>query len=109
MSNFDDLEFVKAVIKVSTRSLYKGPYTATQEWLFKRVKTLRDEQKLTFNAIAEHLNDLGAKSARSKKLAAEHVFSIYKKGKAYKARLNAEASVELLDLVFCFRKHSDET
>ena len=100
MSNFDDLEFVKAVIKVSTRSLYRGPYTTTQEWLFERVKTLRDEQKLTFNAIAEHLNDLGAKSARGKHLGAEHVFSIYKKGKAFKARLNAEASVELLDLMF---------
>ena len=44
------------------------------------------------------------KSARGTELAAEHVFSIYKKGKAFKARLNASASVELLELMFCFRK-----
>jgi hypothetical protein len=101
VSNFDDAEFVNVVIKVSTRSLYRGPYTATQEWLFERVRTLRDEEKLTFNAIAEHLTKFGLKSARGKTLGAEHVFSIYKKGNAYKARLGAAASVELLDFAFC--------
>lgn len=101
MSNFDDCEFIRFIIKVSTRSLYKCSYSKTQEWLFERVRTLRDKEKLTFNAIAEHLTKFGLKSARGKTLGAEHVFSIYKKGNAYKARLSAAASVELLDFEFC--------
>jgi len=101
VSNFDDCEFIRVIIKVSTRSLYKGSYSTTQEWLYERVRTLRDEQKLTFNAIAEHLTKFGVKSSRGKTLGAEHVFSIYKKGNAYQARLTAEASVELLDFEFC--------
>lgn len=104
MSNFDDAEFVNIVLKVSTHSLYKGPYTRTQEWLFERVRTLRDEQSLTFNAISEHLAKFGVKSARGKHLGAEHVFSIYKKGNAYKARLNAEASVEVVELMFAINR-----
>ena len=98
MSKFDDADAVCVVIRVSTRSLYKGSYSCTQQWLFERISTLRDSQKLTFRAIAEHLSKFGVKSARGKVLCAEHVFSIYKKGKAYKARLSAEASAQLLDL-----------
>ena len=98
MSNFDDANTLSVVVKVSTRSLYKGSYSKTQEWLFERVSSLRDSQKLTFNAIAEHLTKFGVKSCRGKTLGAEHVFSIYKKGSAYKGRFSEDAKVELVEM-----------
>jgi hypothetical protein len=100
VSNFDGAISLQAVIKVSTHALYLGPYSLVQEWLFERVRSLRDSQRLTFRAIAEQLTKFGAKSARGKPLAAEHVFSIYKRGKAYKARLAEEPTVEVVDLKF---------
>ena len=100
MSSFDDAGAVCVVIRVSTHSICRGSYSNTRQWLFERISTLRDSQKLTFHAIAEHLSKFGVKSARGKVLCAEHVFSIYKKGNAYKARLAEDAAVKLVAMDF---------
>jgi len=70
VSNFEDAEAVLIVLKISTRSLYLGAYSKTQQWLFERVKTLRVEERLTFAQIAQHLTKFGMKSVRGKELSA---------------------------------------
>ena len=64
MSDFEGAESLRIVLKISTRSLYLGAYSKTQQWLFERVKTLRVEERLTFAQIAQHLTKFGMKSAR---------------------------------------------
>ena len=98
MSNLDDAEVISVVLKVSTNSLYIGSYSGVQKWLYERVKSLRDDHKLTFKAIADRLTAFGVRTARDKVLAEEHVFSIYKKGTRRQERLDAPASVEVCDL-----------
>jgi len=87
---------VLIVLKISTRSLYLGAYSKTQQWLFERVKTLRDEERLTFAQIAQHLTKFGMKSVRGKELSAEHVFGIYKKGLLRERKFALEPIYELV-------------
>lgn len=98
MSNFDDLTDIVMIVKISTRSLVIGPYTALQQRLFDRVSALRDRENQTFDAIAKLLTRTGARSARGCLLGAEHVFSIYKKGKLREQRLSEPPTVELVAL-----------
>ena len=95
MSNFDDLLRVVLIIKIKSKALSIGPYTDQQQRLFDRVSALREREKLTFDAIAKLLTRSGARSARGCLLAAEHVFSIYKKGKLRAERLAGIADVDL--------------
>jgi len=96
VSDFEGAESVLIVLKISTRSLYLGAYSKTQQWLFERVKTLRVEERLTFAQIAQHLTKFGMKSTRGKELSAEHVFSILKKGLARQRTLAQEPIYELV-------------
>ena len=96
MSDFEGAESVLIVLKIVTHSLYLGAYSKTQEWLFERVKTLRDEERRTFAQIAQHLTKFGMKSARGKELSAQHVFGILKKGLARERTLAEEPIYELL-------------
>lgn len=96
MSSFEGAEAVLIVLKISTRSLYLGAYSKTQQWLFERVKTLRVQRQLTFAQIAQHLTKFGMKSARGKELSAEHVFGIYKKGLVRQQTLATEPIYELV-------------
>jgi hypothetical protein len=98
VSDFEDAESLRIVLKISTRSLYLGAYSKTQQWLFERVKTLRVEEKLTFPQIAEHLTKFGIRSTRGKKLSAEHVFSILNKGLVKEANQMTNAVVTVAEI-----------
>lgn len=100
MSNFDDLSGVVSIVKIKSKALFIGPYTDQQQRLFDRVSALREREKLTFDAIAKLLTRSGARSARGCLLAAEHVFSIYKKGMLRAERLAGAAEIELAQIGF---------
>ena len=100
MSNFDDLTRVVMVVKVRSKALFIGPYTDSQQRLFERVFLLREREQLTFEAIAKLLTKSGTRSVNGCLLGAEHVFSIYKKGKVRQERLTLKVEPELLDLWF---------
>jgi hypothetical protein len=100
VSNFDDLKQVVMVVKLSSKALFIGPYTDSQQRLFDRVFLLRERDLLTFEAIAKLLTKSGTRSINGCLLGAEHVFSIYKKGKARMERLTLKVEPELLDLWF---------
>jgi len=70
-------------------------YSAYQKTLFQRVLELRERHGLTFDAIAQKLTSEQYLSARGCALMAEHVFSIYKKGKLRSERLTEEPTIEL--------------
>ena len=88
---------LKITLKITTKSLYLMAYSAYQMRLFERVLWMREEEKLTYESIANRLTKEGIKSARNCKLMAEHVFSIYKKGLLRKARLASEPNMEVVD------------
>ncbi len=98
MSNFDDLTSVVMVVKVKSKARFIGPYTDSQQRLFDRVFLLRERDQLTFEAIARLLTKSGTRSVNGCLLGAEHVFSIYKKGKLRQERLTFKVEPELLDL-----------
>ena len=98
MSNFDDLTALVMVVKVKSKALFIGPYSSSQQRLFDRVYLLREREQLTFEAIAKLLTKSGARSVNGCLLGAEHVFSIYKKGKLRQERLTLTVEPELLDL-----------
>ena len=100
MSKFDDLTSVVMVVKLSSKALFIGPYSSSQQRLFDRVFLLRERDQLTFKAIAKLLTRSGARSAHGCLLGAEHVYSIYKKGKQRMERLTLKVEPELLDLWF---------
>ena len=100
MSSFDDLTSVVMVVKVKSKALFIGPYTDSQQRLFDRVYLLRELDRLTFEAIAKLLTKSGTRSVNGCLLGAEHVFSIYKKGKARMDRLTVKVEPMLLDLWF---------
>ena len=75
-------------------------YSAYQKTLFEKVLWMREEEKLTYESIANRLTKEGIKSARNCKLMAEHVFSIYKKGLLRKDRLASEPKVEVIEIQF---------
>lgn len=98
MSNFDEARYVLLTVKITTKKLYLMAYSSYQESLFDLVVDKRERVGLTFKAIAEQLVSDGYASPRGKKLEAENVFSIYKKGKLRRARLEETASYELLEV-----------
>jgi hypothetical protein len=100
VSNFDDLKQVVMVVKLSSKALFIGPYSSSQQRLFDRVFLLRERDQLTFEAIAVLLTKSGTRSVKGCLLGAEHVYSIYKKGKARMERLTLKVKPELLNLWF---------
>jgi hypothetical protein len=86
------------VVKVKSKALFVGPYTDSQQRLFDRVFLLREREQLTFEAIAKLLTKSGTRSVNGCLLGAEHVFSIYKKGKARMERLTLKVEPMLLDM-----------
>jgi len=100
VSNFDDASALLMVVKLKTKALIIGPYTSSQQRLFDRVFLLREREQLTFEAIAKLLSKSGTRSVKGCLLAAEHVFSIYKKGKLRMERLTLKVEPELVDLRF---------
>jgi hypothetical protein len=98
VSKFDDLTRVVMVVKVKSKALFIGPYTNSQQRLFDRVYLLREKEHLTFEAIAKLLSKSGTRSVNGCLLGAEHVFSIYKKGKARMERLTLKVKPDLVDL-----------
>lgn len=100
MSNFELVKELKITLKITTKSLYLMAYSAYQKGLFEKVLWMREEEKLTYESIANKLTKEGIKSARNCKLMAEHVFSIYKKGLLRKARLASKPNMEVVDMKF---------
>lgn len=98
MSKFDDLTRVVMVVKFSSKALFIGPYSNSQQRLFDRVYLLREREQLTFEAIAKLLTNSGTRSVNGCLLGAEHVYSIHKKGKQRMERLKIRVKPELLDL-----------
>ena len=98
MSNFDELTRMVMVVKVKSKALFIGPYSSSQQRLFDRVFLLREREHLTFESIAKLLTKSGTRSVNGCLLGAEHVFSIYKKGKLRQERLTFKVEPELLDL-----------
>ena len=88
------------VVKVKSKALFIGPYTDTQQRLFDRVYLLREREHLTFEAIAKLLTKSGTRSVNGCLLGAEHVFSIYKKGKLRQERLKLTVEPEMVNLWF---------
>jgi hypothetical protein len=81
-------------------ALFIGPYTSSQQRLFDRVCLLSEREQLTFEGIAKLLTKSGTRSVNGCLLGAEHVFSIYKKGKLRQERLSLKVEPMLLDLWF---------
>ena len=100
MSSFYDLTQVVMVVKVKSKALFIGSYSNSQQRLFDRVFLLREKEQLTFEAIAKLLSKSGTRSVNGCLLGAEHVFSIYKKGKLRQERLALKVKPELVDLWF---------
>lgn len=98
MSNFDDASALLMVVRLKSKALFIGPYSNIQQRLFDRVFLLREREQLTFEAIANLLTKSGTRSVNGCLLGAEHVFSIYKKGKVRQERLTLKVEPELLDL-----------
>lgn len=71
---------------------------SSQQRLFDSVFFLRERDQLTFEAIARLLTKSGTRSVNGCLLGAEHVFSIYKKGKARMERLTLKVKPEFVDL-----------
>ena len=86
------------VVKLSSKALFIGPYSSSQQRLFDRVFLLREREQLTFDAIGKLLTKSGTRSVNGCLLGAEHVFSIYKKGKLRQERLTLKVESQLLDL-----------
>jgi hypothetical protein len=100
VSNFDDASALLMVVRLKSTALFIGPYSNSQQLLFDRVFLLRERERLTFEAIAVLLTKSGTRSVSGCLLAAEHVFSIYKKGKLRQERLSVKVEPELVDLWF---------
>ena len=55
VSNFELVKELKITLKITTKSLYLMAYSAYQQGLFETVLRLREEEKLTYEAIANRL------------------------------------------------------
>ena len=98
VSNFNDALELLICVKITTRKMYLMAYSSNQKWLFERVRALRDRRHMTFDAIAKMLSSEQVLSPRGCLLMAEHVFSIYKKGKLREQRLTEQPTVEILSV-----------
>lgn len=81
--NLGDLEFS---LVLTTRRLLPNQYPEASRALADRVRAMRHERAMTFQAIASELNNEGVRGARGARLSAESVFSIYKKRQSRIAR-----------------------
>ena len=88
--HFNDALELLICVKITTRKLYLMAYSSNQKWLFERVRALRDRRHMTFDAIAKMLSSEQVLSPRGCSLMAEHVFSIYKKGRLRGQRLTEQ-------------------
>lgn len=88
------------VVKVKSKALFIGPYSSSQQRLFDRAFLLREREQWTFEAIAKLLTKSGTRAVKGCLLGADHVFSIYKKGKLRQERLTLKVKPELMDLWF---------
>ncbi len=100
MSNFDEAAEVKITLKITSKALYFMAYSTYQEWLFEKVRYLREVEKLTFDAIAKQVTSEGFKSARGLQFIAESAFSTYKKGSLRKQRLDSKPSYFVLSVEY---------
>ncbi len=75
-----------------------GAYSSYQVKLSDYVVKLRDIEKKTFKDIANQLGSEGYKSPRGLELAANNIFSIYKKRGIRNARLGAKPNLEIRNL-----------
>ena len=91
-----DVPLVKYVVKISHKGLLLWSYSVYQKELSEKVLILRDQDGLTFKAIAEKLIAEGYRSPRGFELGPESVFSIYKKRKIRDARMNDSMCVEVI-------------
>lgn len=73
-------------VVITSSKLWVSPYSDYQEMLSKKIKILRNNG-LTFNAIANFLNDNGYKTPRDKVFEGKHVHSILKKKNIRERRL----------------------
>ena|GEM_PF-2707459 len=94
---FDECKFVQFTLEIRSKSLWLGAYAPYQTQLFEKISHMRDMQALTFSAIAMELQALGYASPRGCLLQAEHVFSIYRKGKQRQQRLNSDVCFSLVE------------
>ena len=93
-----DVPLVKYIVKISHKGLRLWSYSVYQKELSEQVLSLRDQDGLTFQAIAEKLIAEGYRSPRGFDLGPESVFSIYKKRKIRDARMNDSMEVEIVGI-----------
>jgi len=86
-------EYLDVSLTVRAFSLKTRQFAPHQLELLRRVVYLREQEELTFNAIAQRLTEGGYLSARGKPLSAELIFSTYKKRPAAKAGLLSNTKV----------------
>lgn len=71
--------YLDVSLSVRTLSLKSRQCTQYRLELLRRVVHLHEQEKLTFNAIAQQLSERSYQAARGKPLSAELVFSTYRK------------------------------
>ena len=74
-------------------------YSDYEYFLYERISELRDKQ-MTFNQIAEELNNKGYLSARGKVFKSNYVHSIVKKKRIRDERFNRKYNEEWSDISF---------
>ncbi len=99
MSNFDGSSAVRLVVRITFKERIRSPYSDYQKLLFSKVRNLHERRGMTFKAIAETLDADGFLTVKGHRLTAEHVFSIYSKGKVRAKTFAQKPIISLLDLV----------
>jgi hypothetical protein len=93
--NLGDLEFS---LVLTTRRLLPNKYPEDREAVADRIIAMRDEQRMTFPAIAAMLSEEGEVGARGASLRAKNVFDIYKKRKAHILNRTSPTQYSLKDI-----------
>ena len=89
-------------INITTSKLTKiSHYSKRQQKLYDKIKELKEVERLSYRKISEKLEKLRWRSVRSGKiLKPNYIFSIYKKGKIRKERINREFKDRISDMDF---------
>ena len=89
-------------INITTSKLTKtSHYTKRQQKLYDKIKQLKEVEKLSYRKISDKLEKLRWRSVRSGKiLKPNYVFSIYKKDKIRKERINRSFKDRISDIDF---------
>lgn len=95
-------------INITTSKLTKtSHYSKRQQKLYNKIKELKEVEKLSYRKISEKLEKLRYRSVRSGKiLKPNYIFSIYKKGKIRKERINREFKDRISDMNFGLIKNN---